>query len=172
MSGSCSYLIRHMSLAALLVASSLALGACQNKSAGLDGVDPLATGSSAPVSLKETAKLGERWQADPKNLQLGLVYASQLKALGQGDQQLKVLATLTQYHPQDQKLLTLYGRELAQAGQPGQAGAVLANAVAAGSTDWKVYSALGSTLDQQTKYAEARGYYQRALKISPNNVAV
>ncbi len=68
--------------------------------------------------------------------------------------------------------MTLYGRELVQAGQPGQAEAVLAKAVAAGSTDWKVYSALGSTLDQQAKYAEARDYYQRALKISPSNVAV
>jgi len=173
MSGSYpSHHTRHISLATLLVASSLALGACQNRSASLDGVDPLATGSSAPVSLKETAKLGQSWQADPKNLRVGLAYASQLKALGQSEQQLQVLGTLTQYHPQDQKLLTLYGRELAQAGQPGQAEAVLAKAVAAGSTDWKVYSALGSTLDQQAKYTEARDYYQRALKISPNNVAV
>src|SRR6476646_1262865 len=119
MSGFCpSHLMRQISLAALLVASSLALGACQNKSASLEGIDPLATGSTAPVSLKETAKLGQSWQADPKNLGLGLAYANQLKALGQSDRQLQVLGTLTQYHPQDQKLLTLYGRELAQAGQP------------------------------------------------------
>jgi len=161
-----------MSLVALLVASTLALGACQNKSAGLDGTDPLATGSTSPASLKETAKIGESWQADPKNMRLGLAYASQLKALGQSDQQLQVLATLTQYHPQDQKLLTLYGRELVQAGQAGQAEAVLTRAIAAGSTDWKVYSALGSTLDQQAKYAEARDNYQRALKVSPGNAAV
>ena len=77
MSGSCpSHLMRHISLAALLVTSSLALGACQNKSAGLDGVDPRATGSTSPVSLKETAKLGERWQSDPKDLRLGLAYAN------------------------------------------------------------------------------------------------
>jgi Flp pilus assembly protein TadD len=173
MSGSCpSHFMRHISPAALLVASSLVLGACQNKSAGLDGVDPLATGSTSAVSLKETAKLGERWQSDPKNLGLGLAYASQLKALGQSDRQLQVLGTLAQYHPQDKKLLTLYGRELTQAGQPGQAEVVLAKAVAAGSTDWKVYSALGTTLDQQAKYTEARDYYQRALKIAPGNVAV
>ena len=173
MSGSCpSHLIRHITLAALLLASSLALGACQNKSARLDGADPLATGRTAPASIKQTAKLGESWQSDPQNLRLGLAYASQLKALGQGDQQLQVLGTLAQYHPQDQALLTLYGRELTQAAQPGQAEVVLAKAVAAGSTDWKVYSALGSTLDQQAKYAEARDYYQRALKITPGNVAV
>ena len=31
---------------------------------------------------------------------------------------------------------------------------------------------MGSTLDQQAKYSEAREYYQRALKISPGNVAI
>jgi len=160
-----------LSLAALLVSSALALGACQNKD-GLDGVDPLATGSTSPASLKETAKLGERWQSDPKNLQLGLAYAGQLKKLGQSTQQLQVLGTLTQYHPEDQKLLTIYGRELAQAGQSQQAQTVLAKAITAGSTDWKAYSAMGSTLDQQAKYSEAREYYQRALKISPGNVAI
>ena len=161
-----------LSLAGLLVASSLVLGACQNKSAGLDGADPLATGSTAPVSLQETARIGKAWESDQKNLRLGLAYASQLKALEQTDQQLQVLGTLAQYHPQDQKLLTLYGKELAQAGRPDQAQDALAKAIAAGSTDWKVYSAMGSTLDQQAKYAEARDYYQRALKIAPGNVAV
>lgn len=166
-----SHLARRVSLALLIATSALALGACQNK-AGLDGADPLATGSTAPPSLKDTAKLGERWQADPKNLQLGLAYASQLKKLGQNDRHLQVLATLVQYHPNDQKLLTAYGRELAQAGRSGEAQTVLATAVAAGSTDWKAYSALGSSLDQQGKYSEARNYYQQALKISPGNAAV
>lgn len=166
-----SHLARRLSLAALLAVSTLALGACQNKD-GLDGADPLTTGSTSPVSLKETAKLGERWQSDPKNIQLGLGYAGQLKKLGQKDQQLQVLSTLVQYHPQDQNLLTVYGRELVQAGHSEQAQAVLGKAIAAGSTDWKAYSAMGSTLDQQAKYSEARDYYQRALKISPGNPAV
>src|SRR5690348_208760 len=138
MPGSCrSPLVRRMSFAVLIATSALTLGACQNKD-GLDGVDPLTTGSTAPASLKETAKLGERWQADPKNLQLGLAYANQLKKLGQNDRHLQVLATLAQYHPNDQKLLTLYGRELAQAGQSAQAQTVLTQAITAGSTDWKV----------------------------------
>lgn len=173
MSGSCrSQLLRRTCFAALLIASSLALGACQNKSASLGGADPMATGSTSTPSLKDTAKLGKSWQKDPKNLRLGMAYASELKKLGQADRQLQVLATLTQHHPQDQALLTLYGRELAQAGRPDQAEAVLAKAIASGSTDWKVYSTMASALDQQAKYAEARDYYQRALKISPGNVAV
>ncbi|WP_162914167.1 tetratricopeptide repeat protein [Taklimakanibacter lacteus] len=163
---------RQAGLAALLVAASLALGACQNKSAELDGADPMATGSTSKPSLKETAKLAKKWQADPKNLHYGLAYADHLKSLGQGAQQLQVLAQLTQYHPQDQALMTRYGRELAQAGQTDQAADILSKAIAQGSTDWKVYSAMGSVLDQQAKYAQARDYYQRALKIAPGNAAV
>lgn len=166
-----SSITRRLSLGTLLVASTLTLGACQNKD-GLDGVDPLTTGSTSGASLKETAKLGERWQSDPKNLQLGLAYAGQLKNLGQTEQQLQVLGALTQYHPNDQKLLTVYGRELVQAGQADQAQAVLGKAITAGSTDWRVYSAMGLTLDQQGRYVQAREYYQSALKIAPGNAAV
>src|SRR5688500_14707076 len=102
MSGSCrSHITRQMSFAALLVGACLTLGACQNKSAGLDGADPMATGSTSPASLKEAAKLAKDWQSDPKDLRTGLAYASQLKSLGQSAQQLQVLATLAQHHPQD-----------------------------------------------------------------------
>ncbi|MGE3226819.1 MAG: tetratricopeptide repeat protein [Parvibaculaceae bacterium] len=160
------------SLAALVAISCLALGACQNRSASLDDADPMATGSTGTPSLKEAAELGKRWQKDPKNLRLGLAYAHQLDMLGQRDQQLQVLATLTQYHPKDPTLLAAYGRELAQSGQSDRAQPVLAQAIAAGSSDWKVYSAMGSVLDQQGQYGEARDYYQRALKIAPGNTAV
>jgi Flp pilus assembly protein TadD len=173
MSGPCrSQVLRRTCFAALIIASSLALGACQNKSAGLDGADPLTTGSTSQPSLKQTARLGKSWQKDPKNLRLGLAYAGQLEKLGQNDQQLQVLATLAQYHPEDPALLATYGRELMQAGRPDQAEPILAKAIASGSSDWKVYSAMGSALDQQAKYAEARDYYQRALKIAPGNAKV
>lgn len=173
MSGSCrSQLLRRTCFASLLIAASLTLGACQNKSAGLDGADPMTTGSTSPPSLQQTAKLGKSWQNDPKNLKLGLAYASGLKKLGQNDQQLQVLGTLVQYHPEDPTLLATYGRELAQAGQADRAQPVLAKAIAQGSSDWKVYSAMGSTLDQQARYGEARDYYQRALKLAPGNAAV
>lgn len=173
MSGSCrASLIPRTGFAALIAVSCLTLAACQNKSAGLDGADPLATGSTSPPSLKATAESGKLWQKDPKNLRLGMTYAAELKRLGQTQQQLQVLAMLTQYHPQDKALLTFYGRELAQAGQSDQAQDVLSKAIAAGATDWRVYSAMGSALDQQSKYGEARDYYQKALAIAPGNIAV
>lgn len=166
------HLIQSASLAALIALASLSLGACQNKSASLDAADPIATGSTAPPSLKETAKVGAEWQKDPKNLRLGLAYAGQLKKLGQTSQQLQVLATLYQYYPSDATLLSIYGRELMQAGRPNEAQPILAKAVDAGGNDWKIYSAMGSALDQQGKYGEARDYYHRALAIAPGNPAV
>ena len=166
------HVTRQASLAGLLVATTLLLGACQKNSAGLDGIDPMATGSTSGPSIKETALLGKKWQADPKNLKLGLAYADHLKSFGQTEQQLQVLAKLAEYHPEDQALMTRYGRELVQAGQTDQAAGVLSKAIASGSTDWKVYSAMGSVLDQQGQYAQARDNYQRALKIVPGNAAV
>jgi len=164
--------IARTSLAALIAIASLSLGACQNKSASLDDADHMATGSTSPPSFKEAAKLGKDWQKDQKNLRVGLAYAGQLKKLGQNGQQLQVLATLYQYHPSDRTLLAIYGRELMQAGQPDRAQPILAKAIAAGASDWKIYSAMGSALDQQAKFGEARDYYQRALKIAPGNAAV
>lgn len=166
------HLIQRASLAALIALASLSLGACSNKSASLDDADPIATGSTSQPSFKETAKLGKEWQRDPKNLKVGLAYADQLKKFGQTSQQLQVLATLYQYHSTDATLLAIYGRELLQAGQPDQAQSMLAKAIAAGGNDWKAYSALGSALDQQGKFAEARDNYQHALQISPGNPAV
>jgi Flp pilus assembly protein TadD len=165
------HLIGRASLATLIALASLSLGAC-NKSASLDGADPVATGSTSPPSLKETARLGKDWQKDQKNLRLGFAYAGQLKKLGQTSQQLQVLATLYQYYPSDPTLLATYGRELVQAGQPDQAQPILAKAIAAGGNDWRIYSAMGTALDQQGKFAEARDYYHRALGIAPGNAAV
>jgi len=166
------HFLARTSLAALIVFATFSLVACQNKSASLEGADPIATGSTSPPSLKVAAKLGKDWQKDPKNLRAGFAYADQLKKLGQNSQQMQVLATLYQYHPSDPALLATYGRELVQAGQPDQAQPILAKAIAADGKDWKNYSAMGSALDQQAKYAEARDYYQRALAISPGNAAV
>ena len=166
------HLIARTSLAMLIAFAALSLGACSNKSASLDDADSMATGSTSPPSLKETAKLGKDWQRDPKNLKLGLAYASQLKKLGQTSQQLQVLAMLYQYYPSDASLLATYGRELLQAEQPDQAQPILAKAIAAGAKDWKLYSAMGSALDQEGKYDEARDYYHRALAIVPGNAAV
>jgi Flp pilus assembly protein TadD len=163
---------RHLLASGLIVAASLLVAGCEGKSARLDSDDALTTGSTAPVSLKETAELGGRWQKKPGDMRLGLAYASRLKALGQADQQLMVLKTLSERNPGDHGLKVMYGKQLAEAGKSAQAAGVLQEAIAAGSNDWKTYSALGSVLDQQAKYAEARTNYEQALKLSPNQITV
>jgi Flp pilus assembly protein TadD len=162
---------RRASLLAFAALAAVSLSACQKNEASLGASDKLTT-SSTGVSLKETAEIGERWQKDPGNVQLGLAYASRLKALGQTAQQIQVLKTVAEAHPEDRRVLSLYGKELAEAGQYGAAQETLAKVIAGGNADWKMLSLMGSTLDQQGKYAEARTYYSQALAKSPDNISV
>ncbi len=164
---------RHLSLPAVIILSGVALAGCAKQSAGLDDSDTLTTGSTAPPSMRETAEIGQRWQKNPDDIRLGLSYAGRLKALGQTEQQLRVMKTLADRHPKDQQIVVLYGKQLAEAGQTAQAEGVLAQAIASGgSRDWKTYSALGSVLDQQGKYPAARQNYELALKIAPQQITV
>ena len=113
--------LRKITLPVLLLASAFAISACQSKTASLDGLDGLNTASTSPASFKKTAELGNRWQGDPKNLELGLAYADGLEKLGQTDQQLQVLATLSAQNPQNANIQSVYGKKLMAAGRPGEA---------------------------------------------------
>ncbi len=164
---------RHLSLPVVIILSGVALAGCAKQSVGLDDSDALTTGSTAPPSMRETAAIGQRWQKNPDDVRLGLSYAGRLKALGQTEQQLRVMKTLADRHPKDQHIVVLYGKQLAEAGQTAQAEGVLEQAIASGgSQDWKTYSALGSVLDQQGKYPAARQNYELALKIAPQQITV
>jgi Flp pilus assembly protein TadD len=155
--------------ACALAGIAVALGGCQKNSAS---IDPLETGSTAPLSMKDTAAAGERWKKDPGNIALGLSYAARLKAIGQTQEQLGVLAVLTSKNPQDGRLLGIYGKELLAAGRLPESADVLQRAAAMGQADWKTYSALGSVYDQQGRYADARNQYSRALQLQPNEMSV
>jgi len=159
-------------LLAVTALAAISLSACQKNEANLGGENGLTTSSAGNVSLKETSEIGQRWQKDKGNVQLGLAYAGRLKALGQKAQQIDVLRTLAEAHPEDLRLQSIYGRELAEAGQYGAAESALGKVIAGGKADWKIYSLMGSTLDQQGRYADARGNYDQALKQSPDNVSI
>lgn len=155
----------------LTLASAIGLAGCQQKSAGLDGVDSMNTASTTPASYQETAALGKAWKADPANVKKGIAYASGLEAVGQTDQQLAVLRKLYETNPSQPQLASLYGKKLLAGGQASEALPVLESA-AAGSTDWRVHSALGSAYDQQGLYDDARKSYQKALTLDANNLSV
>ena len=164
--------LRKITLPVLLLASAFAISACQSKTASLGSLDGLNTASTSPASFKKTAELGERWQGDQKNLELGLAYAAGLEKLGQADQQMQVLATLSAQNPENTQIQSLYGKTLLAAGRPREAIPVLEKMVASGSGDWRTLSALGSAYDQQGQYSTAREIYQKALALQPNQIAV
>lgn len=163
---------RRLSLAALLVSSAVALGACQQKSASLEGIDPMTTGSTQPASYQEASELGRKWQADRGNIQIGLSYAAALEKLGQKPQQIEVLKSLSESHPANTTIRVHLGKSLLASGRAGEAAATLERAIADGDTDWRTHSALGSAYDQKGQYAEARVQYSKALAIKPGSLAV
>jgi Flp pilus assembly protein TadD len=164
--------LRRIILPLLLVVSAFAISACQSKTANLENFDGLNTASTAPASFKKTAELGERWQADQKNLELGLAYADGLEKLGQGDQQLRVLATLSEQIPENNNIKAVYGKKLLASGRSEQAIPVLKSVADSGTDDWRILSALGSAYDQQGQYALARETYQKALALQPNQISI
>lgn len=115
---------------------------------------------------------GHRYDADPKNKTVALTYARALHALEQNAQAVAVLQGLAIRYPEDLKVLGGYGKALADAGRLREAADVLARAHTPERPDWSVLSAQGSIADQLGSHEEARGYYQAALKIRPNEPAV
>lgn len=158
--------------AAAALMAGLALSACQSSLTGSRAADPITTGATGEVSIKETALAGQRWRADPGNVRLGLAYAQNLQALGQTDEQLKVLDELNRRNPDNADLAAYYGKQLAFHGRTTDAERMLRRLVDGGQADWKVHSALGSALDQQNKFDEARRHYAIALESKPNELSV
>ena len=157
----------------LVAMAAIALTGCQSASLlERNGGDRLVTGSTSPVSLKETAAAGQRWQDEPGNVKAGMRYVSLLRGMDQNGKALEVMAELARRNPDDSDLLAVYGKDLAEAGKAKEAADVLGRIAAAGKADWKVYSALGSALDHQGRHAEARQAYQSALKQRPQEISV
>jgi Flp pilus assembly protein TadD len=168
------FLSAHSSrLAALLImGSAAALAGCQQKSASLEQLDPMSTGSTKPASFEATARLGKAWQKDPGDVGKGLAYANGLESLDQTDQQMGVLQQLYQHHPENSKLAILYGKKLAKSGKSAEALPILEQAAAAPDADWRLHSALGSAYDQQGLYEKAQAEYRQALAQQPNELSV
>lgn len=157
-------------MAVAAVMAGLLLSGCSGTRTSLS--DPITTSSTGDASIKETALAGQRWRANPDNVELGVAYAKGLDALGQNDEQLKVLDQIAQRNPNNPQFLAYYGKELATFGRGADAERTLRSAISQGQADWRIYSALGSALDQQGRYPEARDAYQTALKLQPNQLSV
>jgi len=155
-----------------MLAAAVILTGCNKTTGQLGSSSSLSTASTTPVSLEALADLGDKWQANPKDVNKGLAYANGLESLGQKDEALSVYKKIAEEDPSNAKVAGLYGRKLVAAGNTEQAIPILEGAERGGDTDWRVMSALGSAYDQQGLYKKAREQYSRALASDPQNLVV
>lgn len=163
-------------LCAVAFAALVALSGCSRTLNDVTG----SIGRSSPAALPkdETAlrqfaeEWGRRYDANPKDRTTALTYAKALHALDQNAQAVAVLQGLAIQYPEDMKVLGAYGKALADSGQLKQAAEVLQKAHTPERPDWSVLSTQGSIADQVGDHEAARGYYETALKIRPNEPSV
>ncbi|MGB7288074.1 MAG: tetratricopeptide repeat protein [Salaquimonas sp.] len=145
--------------------------------------DRMSTGSvgrnSQPIDQMNTSELNnaiagisKKYERRPKDKGIGLYYASALQSAGRDDQALAVMQQMVIYHPNDNDVLAAYGKALASNGDLIKALEVIGRAQRPDNPDWKLLSAQGAVLDQLERPEEARGYYQKALVLVPNEPTV
>ncbi|MGM4919592.1 tetratricopeptide repeat protein [Tardiphaga sp. 813_E8_N1_3] len=158
------------------VTAILATGLAGCKTAGMSditgslGARAEATADADPARAVEV--YGERYRANPKDVDAALRYGQALRANGQRAQAVSVFEQATLTNPGNRPLLAGYGRALADAGSFQRAFDVLTTAHSPANPDWRILSAQGAVLDQMGKHDEARRYYGSALKIRPEEPSV
>jgi Flp pilus assembly protein TadD len=170
---------RQSSLARYLASAALtsvlaALGGCQTMS---DVTGSLTTSKTAAAATPDDPRravevYGERYRANPKDVDAALAYGQALRATGQRAQAAAVLEQATIAHPGNKPLLAAYGRALADNGNSQAAFDVLSRAHSPDNPDWRILSVQGTTLDQLGRHEEARRYYAGALRIAPDEPSV
>ena len=121
---------------------------------------------------RDVEVFGQRYRADPQDVEVAIRYAQALRAIGQRAQAAAVLEQASIQHPKNMAVLGAYGRALADAGNYTQALDVLGRAHTPDQPDWNILSAQGAVLDQLGRHDEARRYYASALRIVPDEPSV
>ena len=167
----CRVTERHFgaSTLALTIVLTALLGGCAGKLGDITGSVPARP--DAPGRQNVDA-LGVQYRADPKNPEIAIAYARALRAGGQRAQAVAVLQQTSILNPKSQAVLAEFGRALADAGRYQQALEVLSKAHTPDQPDWRLLNAQGAVLDQMGNFAEARSYYETALKIAPGEPAI
>ena len=153
----------------LALALAAALGGCAGKLSDITGSVPTHPDALARHNVDA---LGVQYRANPKNPEIAIAYARALRAGGQRAQAVAVLQQTSLMNPKSQAMLAEYGRALADAGRYQQALEVLSKAHTPDQPDWRLLNAQGAVLDQMGNFAEARSYYETALKIAPGEPAI
>jgi Flp pilus assembly protein TadD len=157
----------------LLAAVALAVTGCARDRAETTGTISPRTAANGPAETHARAEqIGEQFRRNPTDANLAIAYAQALRQNGQQAQAAAILQQTSIKHPKNQAVLGAYGRALADNGQYQQALDVLARAHTPDRPDWRILNAQGTVLDQMNRHAEARRYYNTALKIAPNEPSV
>jgi Flp pilus assembly protein TadD len=169
-----SSLARLLASAAVTAILAAGLGGCQTMADVTGSLTSKAEANPSPdPDPRRSAEVyGERYRANPKDVDAALSYGQALRATGQRAQAVAVLEQATIAHPSNKALLAGYGRALADNGSFQQAFDVLNRAHSPANPDWRILSVQGTALDQLGRHDEARRYYASALKISPEEPAV
>lgn len=163
-------------LCALALLALLCLSGCNRTSLG--DITGSVGGADAALPADEAAlrrfaeEWGQRYDRHPKDKATAMTYAKALHALDQNAQAVAVMQGLAITYPEDMKVLGAYGKALADAGRLQQAAEVLEKAHTPERPDWSILSTQGSIADQIGNHEGARGYYEAALKIRPNEPTV
>jgi Flp pilus assembly protein TadD len=167
-----SSVARLLSSAAVAAILAVSLGGCQTMSDITGSVTAKAETNPDSDPRRSLEAYGERYRANPKDADAGLLYGQALRATGQRTQAVAVLEQATISHPGNKALLAGYGRALADNGNFQQAFDVLTRAHSPDNPDWRILSVQGTVLDQMSRHDEARRYYDSALKIAPDEPSV
>lgn len=168
------YAIRLMGSAAMLAMLTMGLAGCQTASlpdiTGALNARAEARPDADPVRAVDV--YGDRYRANPKNVDAAMKFGQALRASGQRAQAVAVLEQATLLHPGDKLLLGLYGKALVDNGDFQKAFDILGRAHTPANPDWRILSVQGTALDQLGRHQEARGYYASALKLAPEDPSV
>ncbi len=154
-----------ISALAVTIAFAAALGGCGSRLGDITGSVTTPNPDTSP--RQRAADIAARYQAQPGNPEIAIEYARVLRASGQRAQAVAVLQQASMQAPRNQAVLAEYGRALAEAGHYQQALEVMSKAHTPDQPDWRLLNAQGAVLDQMGNHAEARRYYETALKIAP-----
>src|SRR5712675_3736191 len=137
-----SSLARFLASAAVMAA---ALGGCQTMADIKGALTSKAEPSPEADPRRAVEVYGERYRANPKDVDAALAYGQALRATGQRAQAAAVLEQATIVHPNNKVLLAGYGRALADNGNSQAAFDVLSRAHSPDNPDWRLLSVQGTT---------------------------
>ncbi len=164
----------------MVVASTIALGACAGAQSPLDfaGLGTAKPAQTAAAEMpqsdlqKATEYWGKQFEKSPGDPQTAINYARNLKALGAKQQAMGVLQQAHTVSPQHKGVASEYGRLALEAEELPLAEKLLAIADDPVRPDWKIMSARGAVLAKQGRYRESIPMFERALALAPNQPSV